>query len=251
MIDPTPDLILLHAFPLSSAMWRAQARDLRDVAHVVTPDFRGFGGAPVPDDAAPSLARLADDVAAMMDAAGIARAVLGGLSMGGYVTMAFLRRHPERVAAVVLADTKAGADPQPAQANRRRIADTLDAEGSPRVLLDDVFPGLIGETTKTLRPTVVTAVREFVESCAPPAAAWAQRAMAVRPQSLATLREVTVPALVLRGDEDALSSAADTAEMVAALPQGRLVEIPQAGHLSAMEQPELVSAALRDFLQSL
>ncbi len=242
-------LVLLHAFPLSSAMWRAQVHGLREDAHVVVPDFRGFGGAPVPDDAEPSLDRLADDVAAVMDAAGIERAVLGGLSMGGYVTMAFLRRHPQRVLGVVLADTKAGADPEPARANRRRIADTLEAEGTTRVLLEDVYPALVGETTKRSRPAEAAEVRELVEHASPSAAAWAQRAMALRADSLDTLRGVAVPALVIRGTEDVLSSAEDVQAMVAALPHGRLVEVPEAGHLTAMERPDAVTTALRDFLR--
>src|SRR5579884_846254 len=102
-------VLLLHAFPLSSAMWLAQREALSGDYRVITPDQRGFGGSPLGEDE-PSLDAAADDLAALLDGKDLDRVVLGGLSMGGYVAMAFLRRHPQRVAALVLADTRAGAD---------------------------------------------------------------------------------------------------------------------------------------------
>ena len=133
-------LVLLHAFPLSSAMWSAQAAASATGARVVTPDQRGFGGSPLGDDE-PSLDHVADDVAALLDRLGLEHVVLGGLSMGGYVAMAFLRRHPGRVRALVLADTKAGADPDAAREKRLAMADRLERDGTPQALLDDVLPG--------------------------------------------------------------------------------------------------------------
>ena len=103
-------LVLLHAFPLSSAMWMSQREELAASCRVITPDQRGFGGSPLGDDP-PSLDAAADDVAALLDKLGLDRVVLGGLSMGGYVAMSFLRRHGDRVDALVLADSKATADP--------------------------------------------------------------------------------------------------------------------------------------------
>jgi pimeloyl-ACP methyl ester carboxylesterase len=242
-----PPLVLLHAFPLSSAMWAAPAEGLADVARVVTPDLRGFG-APPPGAGEPSLDHAADDVAALLDRLGLGPVVLGGLSMGGYVAMAFLRRHPGRVAGLLLADTKAGADAPAARDNRLRIADRLDADGSPDVLVQDVLPGLTGPTTAAERPDVVARVRAMVEAAPPVAAAWAQRAMAARPDSLDVLRSVDVPALVLRGDEDELSGPADVEAMADALPQGRLEVLPRAGHLTALEVPDEVVRAVRGLL---
>ena len=188
---------------------------------MITPDQRGFGGSPLGWDE-PSLDQVADDVAAMLDRLAIDRAVLGGLSMGGYAVMAFLRRHPDRVRALVLADTKAAADTSDAAANRERIAGRLDDEGSSTVLVDEVLPSLLGATTVRDRPLVAGRVKGLVEAAPPAAAAWAQRAMAGRPDSLDTLRATDVPALVLWGEEDALASRADVDAMVEALPQGRL-----------------------------
>lgn len=243
-------VVLLHAFPLSSAMWRDVRVELADRCRLVTPDQRGFGGSPLGEDP-PSLDLVADDVAAVLDRLGLARVVLGGLSMGGYATMAFLRRYPDRVRAVVLADTKATADPEAAAANRRRIAARLEAEGTTDALVDDVLPPLLGATTIRDRPWVAGRVHGLVEHAPPRAAAWAQRAMAARPGFLDTLREVGVPALVLRGAEDALSSQQDSEAMAGALPSGRLVVLHGAGHLSAVEDPTAFAAALSGFLAGL
>lgn len=240
-------VVLLHAFPLSSAMWRGVREELGGSCRLLTPDQRGFGGSPLGDER-PSLDAVADDVAALLDERRLERVVLGGLSMGGYATMAFLRRHPDRVRAVVLADTKATADPEPAAANRERIAARLDAEGTTDALLEDVLPPLLGETTARGRPWVAGRVHGLVEHSTPGAAAWAQRAMAARPDSLDTLREVAVPALVLRGSEDALSSQQDSQAMADALPQGRLVVLEGVGHLSAVEDPAAFAAELAEFL---
>ncbi|HSR23380.1 MAG TPA: alpha/beta hydrolase [Candidatus Eisenbacteria bacterium] len=243
-------LLLLHAFPLSSAMWLEQRNALADVCRVITPDLRGFGGSQL-DHEQPSLDRMADDVAALVGQLGAGPLVLGGLSMGGYVAMALLRRHPHLVSALVLADTKATADPPAARENRERIAAVLEQEQSARVLVDDVLPGLCGETTKRERPLVHGRVRALVEGAPPAAAAWAQRAMAGRPDSTDTLRTADVPALVVVGEEDTLSPPADAEAMVTALPQGRLVVIPGAGHLTAVEAPEAFTAALREFVAAL
>jgi pimeloyl-ACP methyl ester carboxylesterase len=191
---------------------------------------------------------MADDVAAVLDRLDLPEVVLGGLSMGGYVAMAFLRQHPGRVSALLLADTKAGADPDAAKENRHRIADTLIKDDSTQVLVDDVLPALVGETTRRDQPLVQGRVRALLEAAPPAAAAWAQRAMAARPDSLDTLRKVDVPAVVILGDEDQLASRDDAEAMVEALPQGKLVLIPGAGHLSAVEAPGAFSTAVRELL---
>jgi pimeloyl-ACP methyl ester carboxylesterase len=246
-------VVLLHAFPVSSQMWLAQREELAGVCRVLTPDLRGFGKSALPDldRDAPSLDDMAADVAAMLDERGIERAVLGGLSMGGYVIMAFLRRHPGRARALILADTKATADPEPARANRLRIADTALAESSTRVVLDEVLPNLLGRSTFADRTDVVDAVRGMAAAVSPAAVAWAQRAMAGRPESFATLASVSVPSLVVVGEEDVLSTLDDARAMVDALPDARLVTIAEAGHLSAVEQPEAFTEAVREFLVEL
>jgi pimeloyl-ACP methyl ester carboxylesterase len=245
-----PPVVLLHAFPLSSAMWLEQRNDLSADFRVITPDLRGFGGSQLGWDE-PSLDHMADDVAGVLDRLSLDDVILGGLSMGGYVAMSFLRRHPGRVRALLLADTKAGADPEPARDKRERIAATLVEEDSTRVLVEEVLPTLVGKTTLREHPLVQGRVRALLESAPPAAAAWAQRAMAARPDSVDILRTVDVPALVVVGEEDELAPPADAEVMAEALPHGRLVTLPGAGHLSAMETPEAFSRSVRELLGSL
>ncbi|MDF5752567.1 alpha/beta fold hydrolase [Spongiactinospora sp. TRM90649] len=237
-------VLLLHAFPLSSAMWLAQREGLSARCRVITPDMRGFGGSVLHDEP-PSIDAMADDIADLLDAEGIERAVIGGLSMGGYVAMAFCRRHPDRLLGVILAGTKATADTEPIRDNRERIASTVTEQGS-GILLDEVLPGLVGTTTKQRRGMVFGRVRGLVQAAPPGAVAWASRAMAGRPDSFDTLRDLKVPALVIVGEEDVL--APDAEAMVDAVPDARLVVIGAAGHLCAVEQPEAFNRAVASFV---
>lgn len=243
-------VVLLHAFPLSSAMWLAQREQLGATCRVVTPDLRGFGGSPLGGDE-PSLDASADDVAALLDALGLDRVVLGGLSMGGYVVMSFLRRHAERVAAVVLADTKAGADSPEARANRERIAAAMNADPDSTVVVDEVLPTLLGETTTAERPLVTGRVKALVQAAPAGAVAWAQRAMAARPDSFDTLRALDVPTLVVVGAEDVLSPPDEARAMADAVTGAQLEILPRAGHLTAMECPEAFNASLEKFVAEL
>jgi pimeloyl-ACP methyl ester carboxylesterase len=238
-------LVLLHAFPLSSAMWSG----LQLPGRVVTPDQRGFGRSPLGDDA-PSLGACAADVLALLDRLGLDRVVLAGLSMGGYVAMELLRRAPERVAALVLADTKAQADTDEQRAGRLRTAEAVERDGTAG-LADTMLPALLGSTTLERRPQVVARVRGLVGDAAPEAVAWASRAMAARPDSFEVLRATDVPALVVVGEQDALSPVRQAQELADALPQGRLAVVQEAGHLSAVEDPEAFGAVVTGFLKGL
>ncbi|MFI6508260.1 alpha/beta fold hydrolase [Streptosporangium sp. NPDC050855] len=242
-------VVLLHAFPLSSAMWLAQREGLAEVCKVITPDLRGFGGSVLGEDE-PSLDVMADDVARLLDREGVDRAVVGGLSMGGYVTMALCRRHPDRLLGVILADTKASADPEEARSGRERIADDVLREGT-SVLVEKVLPGLLGRTTLERRAMVSGRVRGLVQAAPPVAAAWAQRAMAARPDSFDTLRALDAPVLVIVGEEDEITPIAVADAMAEAAPDGRLAVIEKAGHLSAIEQPEAFNRAVSAFVAEL
>lgn len=243
-------VVLLHAFPLSSAMWSAQRDGLADICRVLTPDLRGFGASPLADDD-PDLDAAAEDVAALLDRLGLDRVVLGGCSLGGYVAMAMLRRVPERVTGLVLVDTKAGADPQPAREKRENMAEELLSGDRPGVLVEDVLPTLLGETTKGRRPEVLDAVHALVEDASAEAAAWFQRAMAARPDSFPALRAFQGPALLIVGEDDALAPPAEAEAMAEALSAATVVRVPEAGHLSPLEAPERVNEAVRLFLSSL
>lgn len=243
-------LVLLHAFPLSSAMWLAQREGLAGRFRVITPDLRGFGGSVLGDDE-PSVDVMADDVARACRSLGVRRAVVGGLSMGGYVAMALCRRHPDLVLGLVLAATRAAADAGPVRENRLRQAERLERDGAVDVLVDEVLPGLVGPTTMQRRALLYGRVRGLVQSTPPRAAAWAQRAMAARPDSFATLRGLAAPALVMVGDEDALATEDEARAMTEALPNAELLVIPRAGHLCAVEQPDLFNQAVAEFAAAL
>lgn len=243
-------VVLLHAFPLSAAMWDFQREALSGACRVVTPDQRGFGGSPLGADP-PSLDAAADDLVDLLDLLGLERVVLGGLSMGGYVAMSFRRRYPDRVAALVLADTKASADSDEGRATRERIATTVLDAGTVDVVADDLLPTLLGETSARDRPALVDRVRGMLGDASPDAVAWASRAMAARPDSYDVLAGADLPALVVVGEEDTLSPVPDAEAMVERLPRGSLVRLPGAGHLSAVEQPEAFTEVLRTFVEGL
>lgn len=239
-------LVLLHAFPLDATMYEAVTDEFdRDL---VTPDLPGFGGTPLLD-AEPSMDAFADHLARQLDAEGLDRVVIGGTSMGGYVAMAFCRRHADRVAGLALIDTKATADPEAAADGRRAMAAAMVDGDTTQPLLDNVFPKLLGVTTTRDRPDVVQRVRDWVTGADPKAAAYAQRAMATRPDSVETLAELTVPSLVVVGEEDVLSPPTDAAVMASALPGAVVVEIPGVGHLTPVEAPHYVAEALSELVQ--
>ncbi|PZF80203.1 alpha/beta fold hydrolase [Jiangella anatolica] len=237
-------LVLIHAFPLTPAVFDDLAERLPGTT-LVRPALRGFGGPPLDPGAEPSLDTYADDVAADLATRGVERAIVGGLSLGGYVTMALLRRHPELVAGVVLIDTKASADTDEARANRLRIADAVEQHGSRalRPMLDT----LLGETTRRDRPDLVERVTAWLDEAPPDAVAWAQRAMAARPPSFGTLSDAAArgtTSTVVVGAEDTLTGKDEADAMAAALGDVRVHVIPRAGHLSPLENPDAVAAIL-------
>nr|WP_269204544.1 alpha/beta hydrolase [Motilibacter deserti] len=239
---------MLHAFPLSPRMFDQARLLLEPDVRVLVPGLAGFGGTPVPA-AGPSLDVLADEVAALLDEAGLASAVVCGVSMGAYVALALARRHPARLRGLVLASSRAGADAPEARERRERIARAVLAERDVRVLHEEVAPGLLGATTHEVRPDVVEDVRRLVGEAPVEAVAWAQRAMAARPDSTDVLADVRVPALVLVGEEDAIVPVDEARAIAAALPVGRLMAVPGAGHLVPLERPAEFAAAVTQLVQ--
>jgi pimeloyl-ACP methyl ester carboxylesterase len=240
-------LVLVHGFPLDHRMWLAAAAALPGEHPVLAVDLPGTPGHdhPLP---APSIDACADDVADALAQAGVARAVVVGMSMGGYVALALAERHPELVAALGLVDTKSTADTPAAHANRLRIADEAEAAGSVAPVRP-MSTSLLGETTRSARPALSDQVAAWIEDQSPEGVAWAQRAMAARPDRTDVLRAFDGPVVVVVGDEDDLTPLAAAEHMVASTPQARLVVVPHAGHLAAFEQPDAVAAALADLTQ--
>jgi 3-oxoadipate enol-lactonase len=241
-----PALLLLHAFPLGLFMWDAQAEALAPTHRVLRFDVRGFGGSAAGRGPL-TMESIADDGAALLDLLGIEKAVVGGCSMGGYAALAFVRRHPQRLAALVLQDTRAGADTSEAKANRAALAMKVLAEGAPAAA-EAFLPKLVGETTHRERPDLVASLRQRILAASPQGIANALHGLASRADSRETLPTIDVPTLVLVGAEDVLTSPPEAATMAAAIRRARLDVIPAAGHLANLENPAAVNAALRAFL---
>jgi pimeloyl-ACP methyl ester carboxylesterase len=245
-----PVVVLLHAFPCDGRMWQPQADDLCEAGwRVLVPDLPGFGQSALPDRE-PSLDDVAESVVSVLDDRGVDRCVLAGVSLGGYVTMAILRQRPDLAAGLVLCDTKATADSDAARENRERLARLVleSPQECARILEQAVLPGLLGDTTRAHRPEVVDRVRSWLGDATADTVAWYQRAMAVRPDSVAVLAAVDVPTLVLWGEEDALAPREEQDAMRTASTDADLVIVPEAGHLANVERPEAVTAAMRRFL---
>jgi pimeloyl-ACP methyl ester carboxylesterase len=239
-----PPLVLVHGFPLDRSMWREQAA-LRDVARVIGFDLPGFGGAP--PDLSSSMATYADAVVAVLDAARLERATVCGLSMGGYVLFELWRRHPQRVDRLVFCDTRADADP-PASKQARLAAIEQVRRGQRADLLDGFPPKLLAATSLA-RPHIVEAVRTMGRRASDAGLIAALQALHDRPDSTPTLRTVRVPTLVVVGAEDILTPPAVAHVIRDGIAGSRLVEIPDAGHLSPLENPGAFNAALRGFLR--
>ncbi len=241
-------LILLHAFPLHAAMFGRMVDRLGSSRpRVICPDLRGFGRSPgAPDGEPASIEAMADDVAAVLDRLEIGRAVVGGVSMGGYVVMSLLRRHADRVAAAALIDTKAAADSDQARANRERIAASVVDVG-PRVL-HPMLETLLGPDARRDDALVAT-VTGWIDEAPPPSVAWAQRAMAARPAAFDTLGAAGMPIAVVVGESDTITTHDEALAMAAACdPPAPVHVIPGAGHLSPLERPDATAGALREAL---
>jgi pimeloyl-ACP methyl ester carboxylesterase len=248
---PCP-IVLLHAFPLSAAMWESQF-DAFGHWRVIAPDVRGFrspDGPAVEPPGEPTMDELATDIEHILDALGIPSAVIGGLSMGGYLAFALYRRAPARFRALVLADTRAGADSEEAKVARRKMQALADSGGAAAIAAD-MLPKLLGETTRRERPGLVARVRSLIEANSPNAIKGAIGAMMTRQDSSPFLQTIPCPTLILVGAEDGLTPVSAGEEMQHAIPGSRLVAVPRAGHLSNMEQPAAFNAALAGFLEDL
>jgi pimeloyl-ACP methyl ester carboxylesterase len=236
-----PALVLLHAFPFDSRMWHQTAAALASQRRVITPDMRGFGLSDLGSGGF-SIADLADDLAALLDGLKLPAATVGGMSMGGYVALAFARRHRDRLKSLILADTKAAADTPEARQGREAAISLVEKQGV-AALLEKQIPRLLSASaSEGLR----SEVRGLGAQPADTVIA-AIRALRDRPDRTAELPEIAVPALVVVGSQDALSPPAEVHAMAAAMPNARVVEIPGAGHLSNLENPEAFTAALTGF----
>lgn len=241
-------LVFVHAFPLGAAMWERQLEALPAGWWALAPDLPGFGeSTPL---AVNSLDRYVDDLLAVLDRYEIRRAVFAGLSMGGYVLFALHRRAPERIRALVLADTRAGADSEEGRANRRHLQELTAREGAAGVARE-MLPKLLAPETTARQPSVVAEVERIIRQAAPEGIHGALEAMMHRRDSTPLLPTITCPVLIVVGAEDRLTPVAESEIMQRGITGTRLASIPAAGHLSNMEGPETFNRELWDFLSAL
>lgn len=246
-----PALVLLHAFPLSSRMWAPQVQALSDRYRVITPDTRGFGDSPpFGDRQEATMERLAADVVGLLDDLQLDQVVLGGLSMGGYIAMAVMALAPERVRALVLADTRCGPDGEEAR-HRRSAQQVQVAEEGAGSIAAGMVELLLGDTTRAHHADIVSSVTEEIASASAAGVIGALQAMKHRDDSTGLLGTLGQPTLVVVGEEDAISPLDEAETMVAILGEPTLATIPGAGHLSNLENPEAFNSALASFLSAL
>jgi pimeloyl-ACP methyl ester carboxylesterase len=243
-----PPVVFIHAFPLGQTMWDDQLHEFRKVCRTITLDLRGFGDSEVPPGPY-QMDRLAADVRGLMSAVDIEEAVLVGLSMGGYVSLAFYRNYPGAVRGLVLADTRASSDTHEARARRLSSAERAEREGA-SAIADDMVPLLLGRSTIEHKPDVVNRVRKMIEANSPAGIAAAQRGMAERQDSTYILAGIDRPTLIIVGSEDTLTPVSESEALRNGIPHSRLRVIKDAGHLTNLEQPAEFNSALSEFFRA-
>ena len=247
--EATRVIVWLHAFPLSSAMWKRQLEATPPGWRAIAPDFAGFG---LSDDhtGTPFIEDFARDVDALMSTLGVPSAIIAGLSMGGYAALAFHRVAPERIAGLVLADTKSGADTPQARVGREGMLKVVESRGASGVA-DEMMPKLVGRTTLASRPEVIATVRGLIESNGPEGIGRAVRRLRDRPDSTPQLAAIRVPTLVIVGEEDVILPVDDSRALATGIAGATLTVLPESGHLSNLETPDAFNAAVAQWLGTL
>jgi 3-oxoadipate enol-lactonase len=239
-------LLLIHGFPLSAAMWRPQLEAPPAGWRVIAPDLRGFGNSPLEDERI-TMDTMADDLAALLQGLGVRRATVCGLSMGGYVAFALFRRYPTLVRALVLCDTKAGADTEEVRRGRLQGAARVLVDGTSSVV-EPMLAKLLSPVAVQRQPALEPEVRGIMEAASAAGVAAAMRAMAARPDSTTVLRSINVPTQIIVGADDQITPPGGAQLMVRGIPGARIDIIPEAGHLPNLENTPAFNSVLDGFL---
>jgi len=238
----------IHGFPHNRTLWSPQVSALVDRARCIAPDLRGFGE--TSRHGPFTIDQYADDVAMLLRILGIERAVVTGLSMGGYIAFSLWRRHRSLVRALVLAHTRAGADTEEGREKRRALVVLARTRGAGAVA-DGQITGMLGKTTRERRPAMIDEVHRMLGSASVEGIVGALEAMMARVDSTDTLATIDVPTLVIAGGEDALIPRSDAHILHDAIRGSRLEVIEHAGHVSNMERPAAFNHVLSEFLAGL
>lgn len=241
-------LLFVHGFPLDGRMWRRQAEAFMASHRVLVPDLRGFGQTPLQAGVEKvTMDEFARDLASLLDALGVAEPVtLVGLSMGGYVALAFWKRYPQRLNRLALVHTRAAADSPESAKGRHETATKVMAEGL-AVLERAMLPKLLPETAT---PAVLMETKQMIHASSREGAAAALRGMAQRSDFRAELPSIGIPTLVLAGEHDGIATPTEMAETAKAIPGSSFVTLPGVGHLSPLESPTEFNSALAEFAKT-
>lgn len=242
-------VVLLHPFPAHHGFWNDVTPKLGSRYRLLCPDLRGHGRSERGEGAA-SMAKHADDLLRLLEAEKVSIAVFVGVSIGGYILFEFWRRHRERVAALVLSNTRAEPDTEQGRANRFKSIEDARIRGT-APFLDAQVQNLIGESTRRNRPDIVAQARAMMQMMTVEGLTAVQQGMADRPDSVSILRGIDVPTLVIAGEEDTLTPLNNAQLMQQHIPGAKLAVIPRAGHYAAMENPDEFAQPLRHFLEGL
>jgi 3-oxoadipate enol-lactonase len=241
-----PPVVLLHPFPCHHEFWNPVAEALDSRYRLILPDLRGHGDSEIGEGPA-LMQKHAGDVARVLDAAGVAKAAFVGCSIGGYILFEFWRRFRERVTSLALCDTRPQSDTADGRANRLKAAAAVLEQGT-EPFIESMIPKLMGRTTVSTRPDLVDGARAMMRKMSAEDISLVLRGMAERPDSVADLKAINVPTLIVIGEEDVLSTVADGELMRQNIARSELKVVPKAGHYAPWEQPELVGKVLRQFL---
>jgi 3-oxoadipate enol-lactonase len=242
-----PAVVLIHGFPLCRQMWQPQAEALRLAGYrVIIPDLPGFGTSPLLSGDA-SMGGYADAVIALLDQLQIETAVIGGMSMGGYVLLDLVERYPQRLRAAMYLVTRAAADDDAGKVRRSDMAEAVRSGNLDQV--PTTFEQLLfAPATLHQQPDLIDQVRRWMEAAPPAGVIAALLAMRDRKDYLERLPTLSVPALVVGAAEDLAIPPAHAEALAAGLPHAELHIVPHAGHMANLEQPAVFNAILLTFL---
>ncbi|MHB8147804.1 MAG: alpha/beta fold hydrolase [Vulcanimicrobiaceae bacterium] len=241
-----PAIVLLAGFPLTRGIWDDVAPVLVTEHRIVAIDLRGTGASSVPPG--PYLMEtMAADVAAVLDALGIERAMLVGHSLGGYVALAFARMYAERVERLALVCSRIAADTPERARWRNGLADRAEQSGSAREILDATMPALLAPQTRALHPEVELRVRAIAERNDARGLAALLRGMALRDAADDIVPDLAMPVLVVAGAADLIVGQGEARSMATTFPNGRFALCDQSGHVPMVEEPERLGRLLLEF----
>jgi len=241
-----PAILLLHGYPFNRTMWRDQIDELKSQYRLIAPDLRGLGESTSAGEIA-TMDQMARDVAALLDHLQLQRAVICGLSMGGYVAFDFCHLFPDRVQGLVLAGTRAPADNDQERQIREQQAARMLAQGMDGIATE-TLPKLLAKETLAGKPEVADRIRKMIDTANPRGAAAAQLGMAARRDYSEDLARIETSTLIIVGREDRIRPVTDAEFMHGKIPNSRLKIIEDAAHVSNLDQPEVFNRILLGFL---